>query len=83
MRKRRGTRDGLTAPKLTFHFVSGAMLGTVLAVSLIVTHGLFANMLAASPSPVLYASVFVIVSASIIGVGSAITGALFSALDQT
>ena len=36
------------------------MLGTVLAVSLIVTHGSFANMLAASPSLVLDASVFVI-----------------------
>ena len=69
--------------QLTWHFLSGTGLGSSLAVLLLAKHSLFTEALAASTSPVIYSMGFVTISASIIGVGSAITGALFCALDQT
>jgi hypothetical protein len=69
--------------QLTWHFLSGAGLGSSLALSLLATHGLFTEALAASASPAIYLIGCVTISASIIGVGSAITSALFCALEKT
>lgn len=65
------------------HFFAGAGLGSLLALILMNTHRLFVDLVAASPSPVMCSIGLVATSASIIGVGSAITGALFSVLDES
>jgi hypothetical protein len=80
----RSAKNHPSTGQLLCHFLTGAGLGSVLAISLMNTHRLFADdALAVSPSPVMFSSALVIASASIIGIGSAITGALFSAIDRT
>jgi hypothetical protein len=77
------TKNHPSTWQLVCHLLTGAGLGSLLALALMSTHSLFVGALAMSPSPVMASIGIVVASASIIGIGSAITGALFSALERT
>ena len=77
------TKNQPSTWQLVCHVLTGAGLGAMLAFALMTTHSLFVGVLAMSPSPGMSSIGIVVASASIIGIGSAITGALFSALDRT
>jgi hypothetical protein len=65
------------------HLLSGAALGTFLGLSLIVANSTIFDAIVDSPHPTLTVLVVIAGMASIIAVGSAISGFIISALDRS
>jgi hypothetical protein len=79
----RPTAKNVSPREVRAHFVNGAGLGAFLALSLIAGNSTIFNTIVNAPYPKAAVLVFVVGFAGFIGIGSAISGFIMTALDKT